>query len=213
MWARPWLPSKPSSAPRRHEAWPGASQSGSVSSPLLPGASSLAAALRASSRRAVPAGRLLAVRPLQEGAVPADHPHTAADPGALVQVFPGPGREVGPVAVVRAHRGRADGHRGDVGAERQQHGAVLGQAAAQGLDGLVIGRGVHRQSRGNARGLGRCGGHRAQPGAWWDEIEEQVTRHAGRGVGGGIARPGRRVVVDGPGVRLFWREFAGPAYR
>ena len=55
MWARPWLPSKPSSAPRRHEASPGASQSGSVSSPLLPGASSLAAALRASSRRAVPA--------------------------------------------------------------------------------------------------------------------------------------------------------------
>ena len=45
MWARPWLPSKPSSAPRRQAACPGASQSGMVSSPLLPGASSLAAAL------------------------------------------------------------------------------------------------------------------------------------------------------------------------
>ena len=55
MWARPWLPSKPSSAPRRQAACPGASQSGMVSSPLLPGARSLAAALRASSRRAVPA--------------------------------------------------------------------------------------------------------------------------------------------------------------
>src|SRR6059058_373781 len=56
MWARPWLPSKPSSAPRRQAAWPGASQSGSVSNPLLPGASSLASALRASSSRAIPAG-------------------------------------------------------------------------------------------------------------------------------------------------------------
>jgi hypothetical protein len=68
MWARPWLPSKPSSAPRRQAACPGASQSGMVSSPLLPGASSLAAALRASSRcavsrRAVPAA-LAAARPL-----------------------------------------------------------------------------------------------------------------------------------------------------
>src|SRR6185437_4630193 len=56
MWARPWLPSKPSSAPRRQAAWPGASQSGSVSNPLLPGASSLASALRVSSRRAASAG-------------------------------------------------------------------------------------------------------------------------------------------------------------
>src|SRR5215469_16295326 len=55
MWARPWLPSKPSSAPRRQGASPGASQSGTVSSPLLPGASELASASRMSSKDGRPA--------------------------------------------------------------------------------------------------------------------------------------------------------------
>ena len=53
MWARPWLPSNPSSAPRRQVASLGASQSCTVSSPLQPGASSLASWLSVSWRRGV----------------------------------------------------------------------------------------------------------------------------------------------------------------
>jgi hypothetical protein len=122
--------------------------------------------------------RLLAMGSLQQRPVPADHPHAAADPGALIQVLTGPRREVGPVAVVRAPGGGADRHRGDVRAQRQQHGAVFFQATAQRLDRLVVGRGVHRQAGRNAGGPGRPGGHLAEPAARGHKVEEHVARYA-----------------------------------
>ena len=112
-------------------------------------------------------------------AKPGNRPHSSPNAAALVEVASGDRRSVDPVAVVPPGRVLADRHRGDVGAEREQHRPRVEQTTAQGLDRLVVGRRVDRQSHGDA-GLPRSfRGYLAEQVAGLDQIRQQSHRHPG----------------------------------
>ena len=113
-------------------------------------------------------------------AQPGDGPHASADAPALVEHPSGHGGGVHPVAVVRGGGELAEGHRRDVGAQRQQHRPRVDEAAAERLHGLVVARGVDREPR---RDPGLLRGHVG------DVAEQAAGVHQGREQRQGHPRP------------------------